>query len=599
MRHCVSRWATTALFLAVMTVRPADNSLAASDRESSATGLKSQLRRPVAMAFVRDGRQLCVANRDSGSLSIIDTDRLLVVEEITIGTRLSDLAVLPDSRRLLTVDEAEHQLLLLEGRDSGWDVISRQAVGQFPVSVQVTADGTRCFVASLWSRQISIIDITTDASGDEQSKLTMSRSILLPFAPRKQLLVHGDTKLVVADSFGGRLAVIDSQSGELESVRSLPAHNVRGLASSSDGKRVYLTHQVLSPLAHTIESDIHWGVLMTNNVRSLSLNTILDPQANLLDGSQLYQLGDVGNGAADPADLAVGGPQKVFVAFSGVDEVGSYTSRFGTFGRVRVGRRPTAVLVSPDRDRLFVANTFSDSVSVVDTIKHEIEVEISLGPHPEMSLAERGESLFYDARLSHDGWLSCHSCHTDGHTNELLNDNLSDGSFDSPKRVLSLLGVGDTHPWAWNGGATKLEGQIRNSTQKTMRGKPLSDDRVAELALFLRSLKPAPSLTRSRDRVDEDALNRGRVLFQSRGCVRCHAPPTYTSPQSYDMKLSEDNKDALFNPPSLRGLSQRDAFFHNNNGHTLKDVLQQHPPQTSENLSSKERADLIDFLRSL
>ena len=49
--------------------------------------------------------------------------------------------------------------------------------------------------------------------------------------------------------------------------------------------------------------------------------------------------------------------------------------------------------------------------------------------------------------------MSCHSCHTDGHTNGQLNDNLSDfKTFGAPKRVLSLLGKRDTMPLAWNGG---------------------------------------------------------------------------------------------------------------------------------------------------
>ena len=132
-----------------------------------------------------------------------------------------------------------------------------------------------------------------------------------------------------------------------------------------------------------------------------------------------------------------------------------------------------------------------------------------------------------------------------------------------------------------------------------MRGKPLPDDRVAVLASFLRSLKPAPSLTSLRDRIDEDAVNHGQELFYNHGCVTCHPPPTYTSSQSYDVDLSEDEEDTRFNPPSLRGLSQRDAYFHNNSAHTLKDVLQQHPPRTSGTLSPEERADLIAFLHSL
>src|SRR2546430_7868047 len=51
---------------------------------------------------------------------------------------------------------------------------------------------------------------------------------------------------------------------------------------------------------------------------------------------------------------------------------------------------------------------------------------------------------------------------SDGHTNGLLNDNFTDGSFGTPKRVLSLLGVKDTGPWAWTGHLDKLPEQIRS-----------------------------------------------------------------------------------------------------------------------------------------
>ena len=66
--------------------------------------------------------------------------------------------------------------------------------------------------------------------------------------------------------------------------------------------------------------------------------------------------------------------------------------------------------------------------------------QISLGARPELSAAERGEDLFYDARLSLQGWLSCHSCHTDGHSSGKLADTFSDTTFGTPKRILSLLG---------------------------------------------------------------------------------------------------------------------------------------------------------------
>src|SRR5207302_3757394 len=141
---------------------------------------------------------------------------------------------------------------------------------------------------------------------------------------------------------------------------------------------------------------------------------------------------------------------------------------------------------SDDR-RAYVANHFSDSVSIVELGDGKLVKEIPLGPTPELQSAERGERLFFDARLAHDGWLSCHSCHSDGHSNGLLNDNLGDGSFGAPKRVLSLLGSGDTGPWAWNGGIGSLKEQIAKSIRTTMHGRKPPDEQVRALAAYLRT----------------------------------------------------------------------------------------------------------------
>jgi hypothetical protein len=49
----------------------------------------------------------------------------------------------------------------------------------------------------------------------------------------------------------------------------VPGHNIRGLALSADGKRALITHQVLYPYADTTLNEVHWGNLLTNNLRSV------------------------------------------------------------------------------------------------------------------------------------------------------------------------------------------------------------------------------------------------------------------------------------------------------------------------------------------
>jgi YVTN family beta-propeller protein len=558
-----------------------------------ADGPAARFRRPVALLLADGGKRLFVANQRSGTLSVIDIAGRRVTAEVPVGRRLSDLTATPDGRTLLATDEEAHELIVLSRRDaaSDPDVSRRIPVHAFPVSVQVAADGSRCCVASLWSRQVTVIDL---ARPD-----VPNRTIDLPFAPRKQLLVDGGRKLLVADAFAGRLAVIDIARGTLEAAHDLPAHNIRGLALSRDGERLYLTHQTLDSRTPTTRDDVHWGNLMTNNLRALPLAAVLAPREDVLRGSRLYHLGDVGKGAGDPAGLCVGTDGQVVLALAGVGEVAVGPESSPDRHRLAVGRRPTAVAVSPDGRRAYVANTFADSVSVVDLQNHEVEAEVSLGPQPEPRAEDRGEVLFHDARLSHDGWLSCQSCHTDGHTTGRRNDNLGDGSFGAPKRILSLLGVRDTAPWAWNGSMTDLESQVRKSVLTTMHGRPPSPDQVADLAAFLRTLPPPPPLARLRGRVDEAAAGRGREVFRTQGCAACHAPPGYTSAKIYDVGLSDEVGNKEFNPPSLRGVSQGGPYFHDGRAATLEEVFTRHRHQLKADLAKEELEDLLEFLRTL
>jgi cytochrome c peroxidase len=256
--------------------------------------------------------------------------------------------------------------------------------------------------------------------------------------------------------------------------------------------------------------------------------------------------------------------------------------------------------VARDGEHAYVANTFGDSISVVELKQREITREISLGLMPEPSLVDRGELLFFDASLSHDSWMSCHSCHTDGHTNGHVNDNFSDRSFGAAKRVLSLLGGHDTAPFAWNGQVPTLEQQIRNSITHTMQGERMPSDRqVAALAAYLTSLPLPPPLDVARGVRDEAARHRGGQLFHELRCDQCHAPPLYTTPKAYDVRIHDKQGNTHFNPPSLRGVSQRGPYFHDNRAASLEAVFREEAHQLERELSANELRDLIAFLNSL
>jgi cytochrome c peroxidase len=283
------------------------------------------------------------------------------------------------------------------------------------------------------------------------------------------------------------------------------------------------------------------------------------------------------------------------VTLGGVGEITFGKEKDTSWSRLEVGRRPTALALSADGKRAFVADTSADAVAFVDLPGHKVEATVALGTQPELTAEERGELLFYDARLSREGWFSCHSCHTDGHTNGGLSDTLSDGGFGAPKRVLTLLGVKDTGPWTWVGGSPDLAGQVRKSILTTMRGLRAKDEDVRDLTAYLRTLAPPPPARKA----DEAAVRRGKGAFDRHGCAKCHAPPTYTSPKTYDVGLHDEAGNLAFNPPSLRGVGQAGPYLHDGRAATLEEVFVRHGHPGPAPIPRGEVGDLVEFLRNL
>ena len=65
------------------------------------------------------------------------------------------------------------------------------------------------------------------------------------------------------------------------------------------------------------------------------------------------------------------------------------------------------------------------------------------------------------------------------------------------------------------------------------------------------------------------------------------------------MGLSDEVGNREFNPPSLRGVSRRDALLHDGRAHSLEEVFQKERHPRGLVLKSQEIADLVAFLKTL
>jgi cytochrome c peroxidase len=140
-----------------------------------------------------------------------------------------------------------------------------------------------------------------------------------------------------------------------------------------------------------------------------------------------------------------------------------------------------------------------------------------------------------------------------------------------------------------------LNQQIASSVENTMQGEAPSHDDVEALAAYLETLS-APPVSQAKN---DSEIRRGEELFQELDCRRCHAPPLYTTPKTYDVGLEDAAGHRQFNPPSLRGVGRRSRLFHEGTASTLEDVLARDQHQLGRELSKEELERLLRFLKSL
>ncbi|MCC9606552.1 hypothetical protein LOC68_17285 [Blastopirellula sp. JC732] len=551
---------------------------------------RADLRHPQRLAMSSGGDRLLTANRNSGSVSLIDLEKRETVGEFRVGQSVTSLTSLPNDHYLLT-DPVAHEVIEIALVDDQVSVVSRCAVPPYPQRTAASEDGQTIYVTSLWPKQVTRLEKAADQWRE-------TKRITLPFAPRELLLLPQRDTLIVADGFGGNLAALASGDLSVQAINQFPAHNIQRLHPADDGNSVALAHQMLSELAYTNDNDIHWGLVMTNDIRWLMVDALVKQDSNLYEGNRMHSIGEPGVGSGDPTGIAIASNDDYAVAMGATNQVAIGKDHAYGIWRVKVGARPTDVIFSADEQLVYAADSLDDTISIVDVKKRERVGVISLGPVRERTPAEHGERIFYRG-LSLEGWMSCHSCHTDGHANGLANDNLSDESYGAPKRILSLLGQRDTAPYGWLGKKATFQEQIHKSIVETMRGEDITDEQADHLAAFLETLTVPPPIDELQGTRDDAQVAAGKALFTELSCVQCHAPPTYTTPETYDVGIHDKKGNEEFNPPSLLGVGHRGPYFHDRSGVTLEEVVGKQKHQLPRDLSAEEQAALIAFLRSL
>jgi cytochrome c peroxidase len=144
------------------------------------------------------------------------------------------------------------------------------------------------------------------------------------------------------------------------------------------------------------------------------------------------------------------------------------------------------------------------------------------------------------------------------------------------------------------------------SFTKSMQGPKPKDEEVEALVAYLRTLDYPRNPYRGPNGELSEAAQRGKVIYRSEkaNCATCHGGPELTDGKIHDLDLGERGDVYKgHNPPSLRGVYDKDPYMHDGRAKTLEEVLTKwHDPAVVTGLgklSDEERNDLIEYLKTL
>ncbi|HET9446938.1 MAG TPA: hypothetical protein VFO35_11795 [Steroidobacteraceae bacterium] len=136
----------------------------------------------------------------------------------------------------------------------------------------------------------------------------------------------------------------------------------------------------------------------------------------------------------------------------------------------------------------------------------------------------------------------------------------------------------------------------------------LITSKLAALHVYQLSL-PAPRAPRGS--YNWSAAKRGKELFSGKAdCARCHVPPLYTEP-GWNMHTPEEigidafqaqrSPDEHYRTAPLKGLwtHTKGGFYHDGRFASLRDVVNHYDSHFALGLTSAEKTDLVEYLKSL
>jgi DNA-binding beta-propeller fold protein YncE len=605
-----------------------------------------------------DGRTLAlVADSDERAVHVVDVDGQTLSTTQLDGAP-SQLAVLDDGRVVVALRDRS-KLLVLEPKAKLAEPMVERCRADTPVepvALTLSPDGKALYAVSGWGAKLVGYDteelrptVTVDVPRDP-------REVLLSGDGKQAYVAHavgGKTSVVDLDAKSARpVSTTERTEHDLKQIRE----KIRKIAKRPDGPldedQIQEAGKVLADFEEKIADEKFsrrrtscqsFALARSSNERVFVPQVLVDrgdlhnrpsgygddhvttevPSVAVIDGKTGFAMMSslqVNNTIAFrnpndeiehcilPRSAAVDDDSSsLLVGCFGTDVVVAYDALSPDPARVekrrwRVAAGPSGIAVDATDHRAVVWSQFDRKLNVIRLAAADDDVrKIAIPSDPERQLSVEqllGRALFHstnDSRIAKDG-RACASCHPDGRE-----DGLVWATPNGPRRTKLLAGgLHGTAPFAWDGGAAKLENHLEDTFDRLRGAGGLRSVELRSLMTYLKSLPAPPEVAPEKPQL----VARGKEIFESKqaGCSSCHVGETLSDNKIHDVKSkTQTDRKASFDTPSLRFLRGRAPYYHDGRFQTLGELLEKIDGDMghTKHLSDTDKKALQAFLMTL
>lgn len=284
-----------------------------------------------------------VTNEGSDTLSVIDRSLDRVVAVLAVGRSPRGIAISRDTTRAFVVNSRDNTLAVVDITSNRVIHTTNLELGAGASDIVVTPDGRTLYVSNTQLNSVSAIDA--------QNFQTL-RTVPVGVRPGALVLIPPRAGLLVANGGSNTLSLLDTSRNVVAATIAVD-FQPSNLAVDASGSQAFVPH-LGSP---------RLSVVSLSSLRSVKTVTVGV-------GAAVVPEGEVGG-----SRLLVARPREGRVALVDVGLNAEVDS-------IAVGEEPRYMALEPDREKLYVVNRGSDTVSVVDRFSRRVRATIEVGKRP-------------------------------------------------------------------------------------------------------------------------------------------------------------------------------------------------------------------------